>query len=108
MGIDSTAERARALCALCVEIFSVPGIEEKDFNTECTEGRREKQEEEHVMAGNLFNPAKRFWRVAITVLACLAALWLSKTLSAQQQGPMKTPAGMATPQSDPQPKAAPA
>src|SRR5260370_39849140 len=60
------------------------------------------------MAGISFNPAKkRFWRVAITVLACLAVLWLSKTLSAQQQGPMKTPAGMAVPQSDPQPKAAP-
>src|SRR5258706_139983 len=111
MGIDSPAERARALCVLCafcVEIFSVPGIEEKDFNTERTEDHREKQEEEHVMAGNLFNPAKkRFWRVAITVLACVAALWLSKTLSAQQQGPMKSPPGTAVPQSDPQPKAAP-
>jgi hypothetical protein len=60
------------------------------------------------MAGILFNPAKKgFWRVGITVLACLAVLWLSKSLSAQQQGPMKTPAGTAAPQSDSQPKAAP-
>ena len=111
MEIDSAGEQARGLCVLCalyVEIFSVPGIEDKDFNTERTEAHREKQEEEHVMAGNLFNPAKKsFWRGAITVLACLAVLWLSKTLSAQQQGPMKTPAGAAAPQSDPQPKAAP-
>jgi len=60
------------------------------------------------MAGILFNPAKKgFWQIAISVLACLAVLWLSKTLSAQQQGPMKTPAGTAAQQSDPQPKAAP-
>jgi len=59
------------------------------------------------MAGNLSNQAKRFWRVAITVLFCLAALWLSKTLPAEQQGPMKSPPGAAVPQSDPQPKAAP-
>ncbi len=40
------------------------------------------------MAGILFNPAKKgFWQIAISVLACLAVLWLSKTLSAQQQGP---------------------
>jgi len=60
------------------------------------------------MAGILFNPAKKgFWQIAISVLACLAVLWLSKTLSAQQQGPMKTPTGTAAQQSDPQPKAAP-
>ena len=60
------------------------------------------------MAGILFNPAKKgFWQIAISVLACLAVLWLSKTLSAQQQGPMKTPTGTAAQQSDSQPKAAP-
>src|ERR1700720_2161487 len=64
-----------------LSVFSVRSVlnlffrlNEKDFNTERTEGRREKQEEEHVMAGNLFNPAKKgFWRIAIIVLACLAA-----------------------------------
>jgi hypothetical protein len=57
------------------------------------------------MVGYLFHPVREtFWRRAVVYFSCVAALSLPLTLSAQQQGPMKTPAGMATPPSDPQPK----
>ncbi len=49
---------------------------------------------------------KNYWRGAITVLTCLAALCLLMPLSAQQQGPMKAPPGTSAPSSEPQPKPA--
>jgi hypothetical protein len=49
---------------------------------------------------------KKQWRTAITLLTCLAALCVFIPLSAQQQGPMNTPAGMAAPPSEPKPAAA--
>jgi hypothetical protein len=51
---------------------------------------------------------KNFWRAAISVFMYLATLCLFTPLSAQQQGPMKPPAGMPAPLSEPQPKPAPA
>jgi hypothetical protein len=47
-------------------------------------------------------------RAAITTLMALTTLCLFSTLSAQQQGPMKPPAGMPAPPSEPQPKSTPA
>jgi hypothetical protein len=49
---------------------------------------------------------KEQWRGAISVLTCLAAVCLFMPLSAQQQGPLKAPPGMAAPPSEPQPKPA--
>jgi hypothetical protein len=52
---------------------------------------------------------KKQWRTAITLGTCLAGLCLLMPLSAQQQGPMNAPAGMAAPPSEPkQAPAAPA
>jgi len=59
------------------------------------------------MAGNLSERiTNNQWRAAITVLTCLAGLWLFMPLSALQQGPMKAPAGMPAPPSEPKPVAA--
>jgi hypothetical protein len=61
------------------------------------------------MAGILFEGiTKNHWRAANFALTCVAALYLSTSLTAQQQGPMKPPAGMAAPPSEPQPKSTPA
>jgi hypothetical protein len=52
---------------------------------------------------------KKQWRTAFILCTCLAALCLLMPLSAQQQGPMNAPAGMAAPPSEPKPApAAPA
>jgi hypothetical protein len=61
------------------------------------------------MAGILFEGiTKNHWRAANFALTCVAALYLSTSLTAQQQGPMKPPAGMAVPPSEPQSKSTPA
>ena len=49
---------------------------------------------------------KHQWRAVFTVLNSLAAFCLFLPLSAQQQGPMNAPAGMAAPPSEPKPAAA--
>ncbi len=49
---------------------------------------------------------KHQWRAVFTVLNYLAALCVFLPLSAQQQGPMNAPAGMAAPPSEPKPAAA--
>jgi len=49
---------------------------------------------------------KHQWRVVFTALNSLVALCLFLPLSAQQQGPMNAPAGMAAPPSEPKPAAA--
>src|SRR6266567_315027 len=60
------------------------------------------------MKGNLSERVtKNRYRGAITVWTCLAALCLFVPLSAQQQGPMKSPAGTPAPPSDSNPLAGP-
>jgi len=49
---------------------------------------------------------KHQWRAVFTVLNYLAALCVFLPLSAQQQGPMNAPVGMAAPPSEPKPAAA--
>jgi hypothetical protein len=46
-------------------------------------------------------------RAMITALTALTVLWAIAALSAQQQGPMKPPAGMPAPPAEPQPKSTP-
>src|SRR6202521_828031 len=79
----------------------------KEFHHRAHRENEEETEKERAMAGNLLERvAQNQWRAAITVLTCLAGLWLFMPLSAQQQGPMKTPAGMPAPPSEPKPAAA--
>src|SRR5260370_11522683 len=49
---------------------------------------------------------KHQWRAVFAVMNYLAALCVFLPLSAQQQGPMNAPAGMAAPPSEPKPAAA--
>src|ERR1700680_4780695 len=79
----------------------------KEFHHRAHREHREKTETEGAMAGILFERVTQNQRQGATiVLTCLAAFCPFMPLSAQQQGPMKSPGGMEAPPSEPKPAAA--
>jgi hypothetical protein len=88
--------------ALYIEIFTSSARSESN-NTK----PQNKVEPEQSMAGILSSwGTKKNWRTASNALTVLAGLCLFMPLSAQQQGPIRPPAGMPAPPSDSKPKSA--
>src|SRR5882762_9219731 len=95
-----------SVCPLWGKSFS-PVTRKKKISTQRAQRTQRKTEMERAMAGIRSGwITKHQWRAVFTVLNYLAALCVFLPLSAQQQGPMNAPAGMAAPPSEPKPAAA--